>query len=141
MMMKFEYCQYEAVTGVTVARPAIPVTFLFGGKNYPSGFSIIDSGSDHIILPAAIAKIFNIQLSRLEKFQIKAANGEYFSIHKSFAPMELILKKVGHVSYRWETHVYFSKETPCVLLGVEGFLDHLIVELDGVNKYTRIVKP
>ena len=137
--MIFKYYQYQTKENETIYRPTIPIVFK-NGKHFIFTDATIDSGADFSILSIEMAKVLDIKLDHRSKKTIESAGGNTFTVYPSPISIEHIIRQKGFRTLKWKALVYFSEIQPTILLGQKGFLDKLIVTLDGRKKEVRLDK-
>ena len=100
--------------------------------------AIIDSGADFIILPIEIAGELGIKLLEKDKTEFVGAGKNLFTVYKSPIEIEYIIRKEGFRNITHKTVVFFAESQPAILLGNHGFLQKLIVTLNGPKKEVEI---
>lgn len=118
--MKYRYSAasgYKNIDGRLTKRPVVEVE-LSRGQHQRKFLALIDSGADHIMMPAAIAEVFGIDLTNCPTRSVLGVS------------MEPIIGFIGYLTFRinrlenkFDAPVLFIDTDVPVLLGREGFFD------------------
>ncbi len=124
--MKFSYKDY----GEGIIRPVIPITIV--SKNHFVIYEVlVDSGADSNILPAELAEVLGINLSKGDKGEVAGITGESRDIY--FHDLNI---RVGGDLYK-KVRIGFLKEMGQYSYGVvgqKGFFDIFVVKFDLVKE-------
>ena len=95
------------------------------GNQKRTFLALIDSGADHIIMPAAIAEVFGIdrrQCPRSSTMGVSMEPIEGFVSHLTF--------QIAHQDDAFEAAVVFIDTNVPVLMGREGFFDRYRIKFE-----------
>jgi predicted aspartyl protease len=114
-----------------VLRPEIPLT-VFGPGGKGTYTALVDTGSDHTILPKSIADVLQIPIRAASGTPATAFGGHRVQLFVGEVTFELTEETEV---LRWSAQAYFfdfaEDEDECVILGHSGFLDYFTATFDG----------
>jgi len=112
-------------------RPEIPI-LVHGPTRAGNYIGLVDTGSDHTILPMTVARYLGISV-RLESGPAASAFGGH-RVQLSVGEVILTLQSQGK-AINWATEVCFfefpDQEEESFVLGHSGFLDYFTATFDG----------
>ena len=124
----------EALDGkdfVLIVRPEVPVTFV-GPSGAASYIGLVDTGSDHTILPKSIADELGIPVQPATGPPASVFGGQLVKL--SIGEVVIKLKAVDS-SCTWKATVFFhdfmKAVDETVIFGHTGFLDYFTAIFDG----------
>ncbi|WP_422928583.1 hypothetical protein [Singulisphaera sp. PoT] len=133
MMLPYERIRVRNRTGnhssPFVYRPML--TILATGKNTEPTKGLIDSGSDHTLLPFSFIDMIDVKLEEGSGEIIEGIGGQMHVVR--FGKVEIEVDTAKR-KLRWKAKVGFIDGSQKTVLGHRGFLEKFIVRLDGPNK-------
>ena len=135
--MEFAYAKIEGGRKLSY-RPCLPVTFSYGGKSFPVGRALVDTGADITILPREVAHALDLRLDDTEPIRISPAGGHDFVALPSLHKVQYSIEKKGFRSIQWEGTVYFA-DCEQHLLGYHQCLEYFDLTFQGPEKKLSVL--
>lgn len=138
--MPFRDCPFRYVNGLY--RLHLPIQIINPHSNKSEfAWALIDTGADGCAFPAWYAEILEHELTAGEQEECHTGNGRTQSFKHT-----TIIEAIHPISKRTEFRtselkVAYLPELHDVLLGVSGFLEHFILNIDYPNKRFSITYP
>ncbi len=118
---------------IFLPRPEISFVVQGGGRSV-SLIGLVDTGSDHTILPKSVADKLGIATADSDGPPAQAFGGEAITLRYGEVVLQLV---VDDETLRWPTEVCFYdfplRKYETVVLGHAGFLDYFTASFDGKN--------
>jgi hypothetical protein len=134
--MKYRYSAASGHTNINgrhTKRPVVEVELSRGGHKRKF-LALIDSGADHIMMPAAIAEVFQIDLNTCPRRTVLGV---------SMQPIEGFVSNLSlHINHQedpFDAPVLFIDTDVPVLLGREGFFDFYRIKFEQDHDIFEIV--
>jgi hypothetical protein len=134
--MKYRYSAASGHTNINgryTKRPVVEVELSRGGHQRKF-LALIDSGADHIMMPAAIAEVFQIDLNTCPRRTVLGV---------SMQPIEGFVSNltlhINHQEDPFDAPVLFINTDVPVLLGREGFFDLYRIKFEQDHDIFEIV--
>lgn len=112
-------------------RPEIPIT-IAGPSGSMLVAGLVDTGSDHTILPKSVADDLGIPLEESEGPGATAFGGQAVELASGLVTLRI---EADGETVQWNTAVHFfdfaAGEAETVILGHAGFLDYFTATFDG----------
>jgi predicted aspartyl protease len=129
--------------GNGIYRPSLPINIINShdpSKSYKT-WGLIDTGADECAIPSAIASILGHNLTLGTRKSISTGNGiaTAYSHSTQIEIYHPVTLDVTHVINN--TPVDFMNNLSVVLLGVNSFLSHFVLNIDYPQKLFSITKP
>lgn len=131
--MYIDYSVYRNRDGLFY-RPSIDVMFTYTSKQFPYAAALVDTGSDFVMLPMAIAEILGIEPDLESATEMNCACGDTFKSFISRYPIEIAVDHQGLSTKPWKTFVQLVDANVPVLLGHRGFLDRFDVTFSSKRR-------
>jgi len=136
--MEFEYSSFRNRDG-TFFHPSINVTFKYQSRSFAYQDTLVDTGSDFVLLPLSIAEILGAEPDFDMATEMSCACGGKFKTYASRYPVEIIVDHKGFKPNAWQTHVKFVEAEVPALLGHRGFLDHFDATFFGRKHIMKLI--
>lgn len=117
----------------------LPVTFSYGGRVFPVGNALVDTGADFTLLPMEVAHLLKIPLDDAKAIRVGGAGGDVFVALPSQHKVGYAIAKKGHRTISWEGTIYFAEDEPTVLLGYRECLEYFDLTFEGPEKRLSVL--
>jgi predicted aspartyl protease len=134
---------FKALRSGDVRRAFLPIR-IYNPSNgqHLQSWGLIDTGADDCALPASFAMLLGHNLSAGTTKKISTGNGESAAYAHTTRIEILDIKNPSRVVYTiQDTPIDFMPNLPLVLLGVNKFLSHFVLNMDYPRQRFSIKRP
>lgn len=143
--MKFAYASIIAQAPgesdfLLLRRPEIPVTIV-GPGGTATFIGLVDTGSDHTILPYSVASLLGVTIDQLDGPSASVFGGHKVQLLQGNVVFQLTADEGETIS--WTTPVCFfefpQNVDEALILGHAGFLDYFTATFDGKEAVLTLI--